>query len=271
MSEENTKGKVYFVGAGPGDPDLLTIKAAKILQLADVILHDRLVSADTLLHAKDTALLILTGKQKNGDSVSQSSINELIAKYALQGKIVVRLKGGDVSFFSNILDELETVTLHQIPFEIIPGVTAASGAAAYAGIPLTARGYADAVQFLTLHHSDLLPKKDWSAIAKTTDTLVFYMTSSNLYLLTEKLLESGARQDLPICVVSQATTPMQQNYFSTISKAKEDFKETAFISPSLIIIGRVVELAHQFGWFEGKQSGIYFDELKKKNSLHHVE
>jgi uroporphyrin-III C-methyltransferase/precorrin-2 dehydrogenase/sirohydrochlorin ferrochelatase len=271
MNEERKIGKVYFVAAGPGDPELLTIKAARVLKEADVVLHDRLVSADTLLLANANAEVILTGKQKDCNSMKQSEINELILRYALESKTVVRLKGGDVSFFSNILDELETVTNNQIPFEIIPGVTAASGCAVYAGIPLTARGYADSVRFLTLHQSELLQDKEWEALANTKDTLVFYMTVTHLETLVEKLLSFGADSKLSLSIISQGTTPMQQNFYSTLGSAKEDFAEKVVPSPSILIIGKVVALAQKFHWFEGGAAGVYFKELPKKNFLNHAE
>ena len=270
MSESKNNSKVYFIGAGPGDPDLLTIKAAKILWIADVILYDRLVSPDILRYAKESALTIQTGKQKGAGSIKQSEINDLIVEFALEGKIIVRLKGGDVSFFSNILDELETVTTHGIPFEIIPGVTAASGCAAYAGIPLTARGYADSVRFLTMHQTALFNQKDWSSLAATTDTLVFYMTSTHLATLSEKLIEYKADTALPLCVISQGATPMQQIYPSTLARVSSDFAGINFISPSLVIIGKVVELAEKFKWYEGNKDGLYFKELIKNNNLSYV-
>jgi len=153
-------GRVILAGAGCGDPELITVKAARYLQQADVVLTDRLVS-DAILkeYVPATAEIIYVGKQcRRGFSTPQESINEMIRSYALEGKLVVRLKGGDVSLFSNILDELQVVTQYQIPYEIIPGITAATGAAAYAGIPLTARGYATAVRFLTLYKSDGGPR-----------------------------------------------------------------------------------------------------------------
>jgi len=257
MKEENTNGKVYFIGAGPGDPELLTIKATRILSEADVILHDRLVSPKILEHASSASSIILTGKQKGGNSISQKEINELILKFALQGKTVVRLKGGDVSFFSNILDELETVSNSNIPFEIVPGITAASGAAAYTGIPLTARGYADAVRFLTLN--------DLTAVSEFTfrknETLVLYMSSSNWSEVICKLIHFGIDTTLPIAFISQATTPNQQQFFSTISAVQKDFENNTFISPTIIIIGRVVELGEKFEWFKKKEKGVYFTAL----------
>src|SRR4029079_17466424 len=159
----NIKGKVILAGAGPGDPELITVKVAKYLQQADVVLTDRLVSDEILTkYVHPDAEVIHVGKQcRRGVSTPQETINDLLVHYALLGKLVVRLKGGDVSFFSNIKDELDTLVANNITYEIVPGVTAASGAAAYAGIPLTARDYATAVRFLTYYKSDIVPDKYW--------------------------------------------------------------------------------------------------------------
>src|SRR6476620_8269865 len=165
MRTKKQSGKVYFIGAGPGDPELITVKGLRLVKEADVILHDRLVSKDILDFARAEAEVILTGKQKGAKCTPQTAINDLIVDLALQGKTVVRLKGGDVSFFSNILDELEAVTSREIEFEIIPGVTAASGCAAYCGIPLTARGYSTAVRFITFYKSDTITAEYWKELA----------------------------------------------------------------------------------------------------------
>lgn len=262
MKETKHKGKVYFVGAGPGDPELLTLKGLRLIKEADVILHDRLVSEQILTHATPNAEVILTGKQKGATCTPQATINDLIVDFALQGKNVVRLKGGDVSFFSNILDELEAVTLHNIDFEIVPGVTAASGCAAYCGIPLTARGYSTAVRFIALHQSKIVEEDNWVELATTKDTLVFYMTFSNLSLLVGRLLLHGAENDMPIVVIEQATTPNQREYFSDLKNAVKDFGNIEFASPATIIVGRVVQLATQFKWYNATEKGIYFKELE---------
>ena len=170
-------GKVILAGAGPGDPELITMKAVRYLQHADVVLVDRLVSSEIVREfVNPLAEIIHVGKQcRRGISTSQQTINELMVEHALLGRLVVRLKGGDVSIFSNILDELETLVAHDISYEIIPGVTAALGAAAFAGIPLTARGYATSVRFLTNYKSDIITDKYWEDLAATNDTLVFYL------------------------------------------------------------------------------------------------
>ncbi|MEJ7671674.1 MAG: uroporphyrinogen-III C-methyltransferase [Chitinophagaceae bacterium] len=188
-SNSNIRGKVVIAGAGPGDPELITVKVARYLQQADVVLSDRLVSEKILeTYVRKDAEIIHVGKQcRRGVSTPQQTINELIVKYALQGKFVVRLKGGDVSIFSNIMDELETLVVNDISYEIVPGVTAALGAAATAGIPLTARGYSTAVRFLTYYKSDIVTDEYWKELANTDDTLVLYMSSETLDNVVEKL------------------------------------------------------------------------------------
>ncbi len=257
MSE---KGKVYLVGAGSGDPELLTLKAARVLAFADVVLHDRLVSDAILKLASPNAEIVKTAEQRSVHATSQNEINELILQYALQGKRVVRLKGGDVSFFSNVLDELEILTKNEIPYEIIPGVTAASGAAAYAGIPLTARGFSDEVHFLSFHNPAKFNEIDWTHYASLSGTLVLYMSSARVAEICAHLAQKGI-SDKPIAVIEQATTPFQKVITSTLFNAAAEFKERIFASPSLVIIGDVVKLAGKFEWFESGKNGLYFEEL----------
>jgi uroporphyrin-III C-methyltransferase len=259
MSEQ-TKAKVIFAGAGPGDPDLITMKAARYLQQADVVLTDRLVSKDILnRYVSAKADIIYVGKQcRRGVSTPQQTINKLIVEYALQGKLVVRLKGGDVSIFSNIMDELETVVTNNIPYEIIPGVTAALGAAAYAGIPLTARGYATAVRFLTYYKSDIVTDEYWKELANTNDTLVFYMSSETLDKVVEKLRAKNISEDKLLAVIEQATTPFQKVHISNLYEYEENLKGQSFISPSLVIIGKVVSLYEQFAWLANSNSNEYY-------------
>ena len=259
MSEQ-TKAKVIFAGAGPGDPDLITMKAARYLQQADVVLTDRLVSKDILnRYVSAEADIIYVGKQcRRGVSTPQQTINKLIVEYALQGKLVVRLKGGDVSIFSNIMDELETVVTNNIPYEIIPGVTAALGAAAYAGIPLTARGYSTAVRLLTYYKSDIVTDEYWKELANTNDTLVFYMSSETLDKVVQKLTANNIAEDKLLAVIEQATTPFQKVHISNLYEYEENLKGQSFISPSLVIIGKVVSLHEQFAWLANSNSNEYY-------------
>jgi uroporphyrin-III C-methyltransferase len=263
---ETYKGKVILAGAGPGDPELLTLKAARYLAQAEVILTDRLVSPEILLaHANPRAEIVYVGKQcGRGTSTKQSSINEMLVDYANQGKLVVRLKGGDVSFFSNILDELQVLALNGIEYEIIPGVTAASGAAAYAGIPLTARDHATAVRFLTYYKSDILNEAYWKDLAATDDTIVFYMSGEAAGSIIQKLREHRIDPAKKIALIAQATTPMQQVAVADIYDDAAHIITNKFISPSLIIIGKVVNLHAAFSWVpDNEQPEHYFNPIAR--------
>jgi len=268
-------GKLIIAAAGPGDPDLLTVKATRALQEADVVLTDRLVSQEILnTYVNDNAEIIYVGKQcRRGISTPQQTINELIVYHCLLGKNVVRLKGGDVSIFSNILDELETVVAHSIPYEIIPGVTAALGAAAYAGIPLTARGYATSVRFLTYYKSDIVTDDYWKELANTDDTLVFYMSSETLDKVVEKLTANNIHEDKLLAVAEQATTPLQNIHICNLYDYKKQLMERNFISPSLVIIGKVVSLHEKFHWLQNsKKDEYYFKPIKNNlNPLNQTE
>lgn len=239
-----------LVGAGPGDPELLTLKALRLLQKADVVLADRLVSPLILQELTNPeAQIISVGKQcRRGASTPQRTINELLVDFALEGKSVVRLKGGDVSIFSNVLDELEVLTAHDISYEIVPGVTAALGAAAYSGIPLTARGYSTAVRFLTYYKNDIVTDAYWADLAQTSDTLVFYMSAETLPQVVEKLLAHGAPEGKELAIVEQATTPLQQVHTFSLQQYKDLVQPLQLKSPSLVIIGNVVGLHQQFAW-----------------------
>lgn len=243
-------GKVILAGAGCGDPELITLKAVRYLEQADVVLTDRLVSKEILAaHVNAGAEIIYVGKQcRRGFSTPQKSINELIVQFALEGKLVVRLKGGDVSLFSNVLDELEAVVEHNIPYEIIPGVSAAMGAAAYAGIPLTARGYSTAVRLLTFYKKDVVTDAYWKELAKTDDTLVFYMSSDTLDGVVENLLKHHIAADKKLAVIEQATTPMQQVQVCGLEEYADRFANKTFASPTLVMIGKVVALHERFSW-----------------------
>lgn len=252
MSAEANKGKVIIAGAGPGDPELVTLKTLRYLQEADVVLADRLVSAEILnCYVNPRAEIIYVGKQcRKGASTPQATINELMVEHAAADKLVVRLKGGDVSIFSNVLDELETLVSNNISYEIIPGVTAAMGAAAYAGIPLTARGYATAVRFVTYYRSDVVTDEYWKELANTNDTLVFYMSAETLGSVVKNLLLHGIAADKKLAVIGQATTPEQKvKTYNLI-----DFEEEEYISPTIAIIGKVVELGEKFSWIKNNEN-----------------
>ena len=265
-NKKNHTGKVIIAGAGPGDPELLTLKALRYLQKADVVITDRLVS-DVILYeyTNKNALILHVGKQcRKGASTPQAIINKLIVEHALQGKLVVRLKGGDVSFFSNVLDELEALKANKIEYEIIPGITAASGAAAFSAIPLTARNHSVAVRFLTYYKKDLLENIYWKELAQTNDTLVFYMSSDTLDELVQKLIDNNINNDKHIAVIEQATTPLQNVYSCAIHDYAKKFGGNQYVSPALIIIGKVAALHDQFQWKENSFSKEnYFKPVAK--------
>ncbi len=262
-------GKVILAGAGPGDPELLTVKTLRYLQRADVVVVDRLVSPDILrYYTRADALVVPVGKQYHSQaSTPQAEINELLVSYALEGKLVVRLKGGDVSIFSNVLDELKALVRHHIPYELVPGVTAALGAAAYAGIPLTARGYSTSVRFLTSYQSEEMDDAYWQELALTADTLVFYMSSAPLDTLIQNLLHQGITEDKWVAVIEQATTPLQRVTAWPVHDYPAAAGGSQYASPALIILGRVAALHSCFGWFTDSDSPeLYFPpiELPKK-------
>lgn len=256
MPQRAQTGRVILIAAGPGDPELLTVKAVRWLQRAEVVLTDRLVSEDILKeYVVPGAEVVYVGKQcRRGASTPQATINELMVHYASLGKLVVRLKGGDVSIFSNVLDELQVLVAHKIPYEIVPGVTAALGAAAYSGIPLTARDYSTAVRFLTYYKSDVVTDEYWKDLAQTNDTLVFYMSVETLGALVDKLTANGIASDKFMAIVEQATTPLQNVYTCNLYDYRNKLGDKSFLSPSLVIIGKVVTLHHQFGWIRNSNS-----------------
>lgn len=274
MQQHTTKGKVILVGAGPGDPDLLTVKAARWLQKADVVLTDRLVSARILedFVAPGTEVIAVGKQCRRGASTPQATINELMVRYAEEGRLVVRLKGGDVSIFSNILDELQVLVERGIPYEIVPGVTAALGAAAYSGIPLTARNHSTAVRFLTYYKSDVVTEEYWKELARTEDTLVFYMSAETLPAVVEKLTANNIDPEKLLAVVEQATTPCQRVQVGSLYDFAALFEERRLASPSLVIIGKVVALHQQFGWLENSRiTEEYFKPVEGRLVAHREE
>ena len=267
MRQQQHKGKVIIAGAGPGDPDLLTIKTAGWLQKADVVVTDRLVSKEILQrYVNRDAEIIYAGKQgRRAASTPQSAINQLLVTHAKQNKLVVRLKGGDVSIFSNVLDELQTLVEHNIAYEIVPGITAASGASAYTGIPLTARGYATATRFLTSYKPGVVAEEYWTELAQSNDTLVFYMSSETLDSVVEKLIENKIGADKWLAVIEQATTPLQRVHACCVQDYQRKFGGKTYISPSLVIIGKVVALYEQFSWLANNDNAEeYFDPVTGK-------
>lgn len=242
-------GRVIFIGAGPGDPELITLKAVKHLNRADVILTDRLVN-DAIIEAHaPQAVVIPVGKQcRKNKSTPQETINDLMVFHAQAGRYVVRLKGGDVSVFSNIADELETLVRSGISYEIVPGITAALGVAASLGIPLTARGLSRGIRLITFYNERAIAPVEWESLANTDDTLVFYMSGETSLTLAELLLKAGKAPDTPILLAEQATTPLEVVTCSTLSSCLNEWQGRTFISPALLIIGQVASLHHRYGW-----------------------
>ncbi|MYY26467.1 uroporphyrinogen-III C-methyltransferase [Elizabethkingia anophelis] len=270
MKTTNKTPKVYLIGAGPGDPDLITVKAIRAIAKADVILCDRLVGPEIVDNyvGKETEIVYVGKECSKKASTPQSSINELMVEYALHNKTVARLKGGDVSIFSNILDELQVLKENKIAYEIIPGVTAALGAAAYAGMPLTARGYATSVRFLTYYKSEILTEDYWKEIAETNDTLVFYMSVGNLTNLVDKFKEYDVSSEKKIAVIEQATTPFQKVYTSSFEDFAQKLGHKLFASPSLVVIGKIVNLHEEFSWLQNTDSeGLYFKSITNGSLL----
>lgn len=267
MTSIAQQGFVILAGAGPGDEELITVKLQKKLEQAEVIITDRLVNPRIISRfANPQAEILFAGKQGyNQGSFSQEEVTALMIEQAGKGRKVLRLKGGDTGIFSNILDELEALVEAGIPYEIIPGVTAASGASAYTGIPLTARQHAQCVQFLTFNPNSQYSPDRWKQLANTKDTLVFYMASRNINGLTELMLRYSRQPATPIAVVEQATTPYQKVHTSTLESAARDFEGINFSSPSLVIIGQVVSLYSPFHWFNPVDPGhgSVFTEIGK--------
>jgi uroporphyrin-III C-methyltransferase/precorrin-2 dehydrogenase/sirohydrochlorin ferrochelatase len=251
-------GEVTLVGAGPGDPELLTLKALRALQDADVILHDRLVPAAVLEFARRDAVRICVGKAAGHVGSTQEQINTLLIANARQGRRVVRLKGGDPFVFGRGGEELQALAAAQINFSVIPGITAALGCAAYAGIPLTHRDHAQSVTFVTAHaQSDgdsSLKEPDWRALALPGATGVFYMGLARLEHIVAKLLEHGAPGVRPACIVSQGTTCGQRVVTATLASIRSAASAAGLQSPALLIVGDVVALQPSLSWFNTEAS-----------------
>ncbi|MBL1276243.1 MAG: uroporphyrinogen-III C-methyltransferase [Ectothiorhodospiraceae bacterium] len=246
---EEDRGEVYLVGAGPGDPDLLTFRALRLLQQADVIVYDRLVSSEILDMARRDADLIYVGKERDKHTLPQDDINMLLARVAKKGKRVLRLKGGDPFIFGRGGEEIETLMQEGVRFQIVPGITAASGAASYAGIPLTHRDYAQSVTFVTGHLKDGTMNLNWKALAQPNQTLVVYMGLLGVKTLCAKLVENGLAADTPMALVQKATTRDQKVLVGTLGSMPELIDNNTIKPPTLIIVGKVVTLQKKLSWF----------------------
>lgn len=253
-------GSVSLVGAGPGDPELLTLKAYKRLQAAEVVLYDRLVSDEIVACISPQAQRFYVGKARSLHSVPQDGINQALVSWAKQGKRVVRLKGGDPFIFGRGGEELEALVAAQVSVEVIPGVTAASGCAAYAGIPLTHRDHAQSVRFVTGHLQQGECELDWDALARPGQTLVFYMGLGSVKVISQALIEHGLSPNTPIALIEQGTTRQQLTHVGTLCSLPDTFLAGQIKPPTLLIVGSVVSLHTTLAWFEahkGQASGFH--------------
>jgi uroporphyrin-III C-methyltransferase len=246
-------GRVYLVGAGPGDPDLLTLRAARLLAQAEVVVYDHLVSPDVLDHVGSNARLIYAGKERHRHAMEQPEINAALVRHALAGRQVVRLKGGDPFVFGRGGEELQALAEAGVPFEVVPGITAACGVASYAGIPLTHRDHAQACVFVTGHHKDGSSDLDWPALARPRQTVVIYMGLAALPEICRQLVAHGLPPQWPAAVVQHGTTLDQRVVSGTLATLAEQVADARLESPCLIIVGEVVRLREQLAWFGDEQ------------------
>lgn len=244
------RGEVYLVGAGPGDPDLLTFKALRLMQQAEVVLYDRLVSEPILEMVRRDADRIYVGKRRSEHTMPQEQINQLLLRLAQEGKRVLRLKGGDPFIFGRGGEEIDLLAAHQIPFQVVPGITAASGCSAYAGIPLTHRDYSSSVRFITGHLKNGEVNFDWQEFVADHQTLVFYMGLVGLEQICTKMIEFGKPADTPVALVERGTLPTQVVHTGTLASMPMKVKNTEIHAPTLLIIGGVVALHKSLGWFK---------------------
>ncbi|USD60742.1 uroporphyrinogen-III C-methyltransferase [Vibrio sp. SCSIO 43140] len=246
-----SKGEVALIGAGPGDPELLTLKALNLLQQADVVLYDYLVSEEIMALVPDSTILVCVGKRAGHHSVPQEKTNQLLVEFAESGHKVVRIKGGDPFVFGRGGEELQVLAEAGIRFQVVPGITAAAGATAYAGIPLTHRDYAQSALFVTGHLKPDSDDMDWSTLARGNQTLVIYMGLMKSEYIQSQLIKHGRSQNVPVAIIERGTQATQKVLRGTLATLPDMAKEAQ--SPSLIVVGEVVSLADELSWF-GKGS-----------------
>ena len=244
-----SNGEVFLIGAGPGDPDLLTLRAFRLLQKADVVLYDALVSDGVMALVPESVERVYVGKRRANHSVPQAGINQLLVDYAKQGKRVARLKGGDPFIFGRGGEEIETLAEQHIPFQVVPGITAASGCSAYSGIPLTHRDYAQSVRFVTGQLRDGGVDLPWPELVVEGQTLVFYMGLKGLPFICEELINNGMDKNMPVALIEKGTTQDQRVLVSDLCGLPALIESEKVMSPSLFVVGRVVSLHDKLAWF----------------------
>lgn len=245
-------GFVYLVGAGPGDPKLITVRGMECLQTSDVIVYDRLANPELLRYAKEGSELIYVGKLPDQHTLRQEEINRLLVRQAKEGRTVTRLKGGDPSVFGRVGEEAVALKEHDIPFEIVPGITSGIAAPAYAGIPVTHRDYASSFAMVTGHGGSERGNEriNWEALAKGMDTIAFYMGAANLKTIAERLILHGKSPDTPVAVIEWGTMPQQRTMTGTLATIEGVAVRHQISHPSIIIVGEVVRLREHMRWFE---------------------
>jgi uroporphyrin-III C-methyltransferase/precorrin-2 dehydrogenase/sirohydrochlorin ferrochelatase len=242
-------GEVYLVGGGPGDPDLLTFKALRLMQQADIVLYDRLVSPQVMDLVRRDAELVFVGKERDNHAVPQEDINQLLVDLAKQGRRVCRLKGGDPFIFGRGGEEIETLAENGVPFQVVPGITAASGCSTYSGIPLTHRDYSQSCRFVTGHLKDGTMNLPWSELAVEQQTIVFYMALVGAKHLSEQLIKHGMRVDMPVALIEKGTTDRQKVYTTNLKELPDIIDNNDIKPPTLIFVGEVVKLREKLNWF----------------------